>query len=74
MLEPPLDLPPDDMKLRVVLDTLDASEDETDFRRAKVASAELYLQAGAYNDALYEALHGRQSVSQAVDEAIDELR
>jgi hypothetical protein len=54
-------------------DELDASEDEADFRRARATSAALFLRAGAYDDALYEAPHARRDIPEAVSEAVAEL-
>jgi hypothetical protein len=72
--DPPLELPPDSAALDALIEELDASEDNRDFRRARAASAEQFLRRGAYVDALYEALHARRLISKAVQEARDTLR
>jgi hypothetical protein len=73
-LDPPLDPPRDDGGLDALVDELDTSEDKRDFRRARAGMAEQFLRRGAFGDALYEALHARESVEAAVAEALDALR
>lgn len=71
-LVPPLPLPVHEAELDDLVEALDASEDESDFRRARAATAEQAMRARALEDALYEALHARGSVETAVDEALVE--
>ena len=70
----PLELPADAAQLQAVVAELDASEDESDFRRARAASAAAYLRDAAYEDALYEALHAHRDISDAVADALNLLR
>jgi hypothetical protein len=71
--DPPLDIPPDEAALRALVAELDASDDEADFRRARAGAAVEYLRRAAYEDALYEALHARHGIAEAVSEALDAL-
>jgi hypothetical protein len=71
--EPPLAAPADEARLRLLAAKLDASEVEGDFRRARAAAAAQFLCRAAYEDALYEALHARRSLDEAVREALDAL-
>jgi hypothetical protein len=71
--KPPLEAPADEAGLRVLAAELDASEVEADFRRARAAAAAQFLLRAAYEDALYEALHARRSIDEAVREALDAL-
>jgi hypothetical protein len=72
-LDPPLELPPDDGSLDVLVEGFDTSEDEHDFRRARAAMAARFLRRGAYEDSLYEALHARYSIPHAIGEALEAL-
>jgi hypothetical protein len=72
--DPPLELSADSPALDALAEELDASVDERAFRRARAASAEQFLRRGAYEDALYEALHARRLIAEAVQEARDALR
>lgn len=71
--DPPLEVPPDEAALRVLVAKLDASEVEADFRRARAGAAVQFLRRAAYEDALYEALHARRDTAEAVGEALDAL-
>ena len=71
-ITPPLELPASESELDAVVQALDASEDEDDFRRARAASSAQFMRAEALEDALYEALHARRAVDAAVDEALRE--
>ena len=72
--DPPLELPADPAQLQAVIAELDASEDESDFRRARAGSAAAHLRGAAYEDALYEALHAHCDIPDAVAEALNLLR
>jgi hypothetical protein len=72
--DPPLELPSDSAALDALVEELDACEDERAFRRARAASAEQFLRRGAYEDALYEALHARRLIPEAVQEVREALR
>ena len=73
-LDPPLELPRDDGTLDVLVDELDASEDDRSFRRARAVTAARFLRRNAFEDALYESIHARSSVLEAVDDALEALR
>jgi hypothetical protein len=72
--DPPLELPADAAQLHALVAELDASEDMSDFPRARAASAAEYLRGAAYEDALYEALHAHHDISNAVADALNLLR
>jgi hypothetical protein len=67
---PPLEGPEDPSRWQAVAAELDASENEEDFRRARAAAAAAFLAEGAYEDALYEALHACADPTEAVREAL----
>jgi hypothetical protein len=71
--DPPLDIPGDEAALRAFITELDASDVEADFRRARAGAAVEFLRQAAYEDALYEALHSRRGVAEAVHEALQAL-
>jgi hypothetical protein len=71
--EPLLEFPADRAMQDALVDELDTSADEADFRRARAAAAARFLRQAAYEDALYEALHARPSTRDAVREARDQL-
>ena len=71
--DPPLEVPADEASLRTLAAELDSSDVDVDFRRARAAAAVQFLRRAAYEDALYEALHARRGIEEAVREALDAL-
>jgi hypothetical protein len=68
---PPLELPSDSAALDALVEELDVLPGDRAFRRARAASAEQFLRRGAYEDALYEALHARRVLGEAIEEALE---
>jgi hypothetical protein len=63
---PPLEFPAHREAQQELFMTLDTSDDDVDFRKARAVAAACFLRDGAYEDALYEALHAHPDVLDAV--------
>ena len=71
---PRIELPSDVASQQALLARLDASQDESDFRRARAVAAAALLRQGAYEDALYEAVHASPDQGGAVERALSLIR
>jgi hypothetical protein len=68
--DPPVEVAASLAAQEAVFEQLDACGDDSNFRRARAASAVIFLRRASYEDALYEALHARKDVSVATQEAL----